>query len=390
MPDRREAESLPYIYLLVILISETFALRASTNMQYTTVPLVASEVYYMGMTTVGAIYAVNSLATSITTLFINSKLRSSTRRVVFILSSFMYALSFPFITISGEIGLWIFSALTGVLLGLISTNIVNAAGIIGRTPREREKGIAVYTVSLSASLVAGPLVESFILSYVSLPVSFGYFAIFPATSAVLSLFLPFPEENTATKSTNAGVFKPFRKIGFRTAVYNNAMYSIPFAGIVVFGGLYSINYLNVSNSSAELYFAIFFAVSFASRLYFSIKPPQDLKAASLLSAISTFIGLILMVAIISPWSYALAICLLGLPHGLTYPISLLYIFRTSEEHERNSMNSIFSSLMVGLNIIVPLVMGSVSETVGLRNTFGMLLIPVSVLAYLLIRNIRKQ
>lgn len=121
--------------------------------------------------------------------------------------------------------------------------------------------LATYTVALSLSLVLGPLIETAMLSNVTIPWVFLLFAPLGIVAAILSFLLKFPEDNK--KSIKVSVY---RNPGFRVAIYNNTAYSIPFAFIVVFAGIYARDGFNVSFAIATGLYSLFYTTSFISRL----------------------------------------------------------------------------------------------------------------------------
>ena len=375
----------------------TFALRASSNMFSTNLPLVARELFDFSDALVGILTGIVALAGFISLTFVNARLRSVWRRRLFIASAFIYGAVFSFIPLGGYFGVWFLSITAGFFLQLISTNQTNASGILGKTGSGRERVITLYTVILSASLVVGPLINSAILAHVSLDFSFAAFAFFPVGAAVLSLLIPVPREsstvvpNEVAEKANQEV-KPvgsfrhtWRNRGFQAAVFIYAMYGIPFAALVSFGGLFSHEYYNASNASVQLYFVIFFGISFLFRAIMLFAKKINIRAMILASIFLTLLGVMMLVTIINPISYAIALAVLGIPHGLTFPTSLIVISRSSDESRRNALNSYFGSSYAMISVLTPLLMGLLADQFGLRYAFGALVISIAVFSYLILR-----
>jgi DHA1 family multidrug resistance protein-like MFS transporter len=409
-----------YILPLTILSASTFALRASTNMFNTNLPLVAREIFSFKNASVGTLSGLVALCAFISITFVNARLRSKWRRRLFIGSAFGYFGIFSFAPLEGPIGIWIIAAAAGFFVQSIQTNQANASGIIGKTKSGRERGITLYTVSLSASLVVGPLVNSFILSRVPLSDSFAVFSVFPLTAAILALFIPFPKEeeviaatttvslpvaNTeeqlktfaATTTTNqdipkiaSGSFRDtLKNPGFQSAIFNNALYSIPFAALVSFGGLFSKDYYHATNIAVQYYFAIFFAVSFLVRALILFSHRANIRLLTAGSTVFSLLGVTLLVTSASPLLYGISMAILGIPHGLTYPSSLIIISRSSSEAERNTLNSYFASFSTMINVLTPFLIGIASELVGLRFAFSFLLVTISIFAILIFQKLSK-
>lgn len=392
-----------YIASLAILSASTFALRAGTNMFNTNLPLVAREIFSFKNGTVGSLSGLVALSGFISITFVNARLASRSRRRLFIMSALGFFALFSFVPLGGPLIIWLIVGAEGFLMQLIMTNQANASSIIGKTSTRRERGIALYTVSLSASLVVGPLVDSLILTHVSLAESFAVFSIFPLTTAVLSFLIPFPKDSSVPVETGGDAsreeVRPSPKVGsfiqtlknegFQAAIFNNAMYSIPFAAIVSFGGLFSKDYYAASNIGVQYYYAVFYAVSFAFRTMLLFSHKANIRLLTATSTIFSLVGVALLVTVVNPWSYVIAMAVLGIPHGLTYPASLIIISRSSGESDRNTLNSYFASFSTTINVLTPLLIGFVSELLSLRYAFSLLLVSISVFAFLIFRKLSK-
>ena len=372
-------------------------------MFYTNLPLVAREIFSFRYGIVGALSGLVALAGFVSITFVNARLASRSRRPLFIVSAVGYFLLFSFVPLLGPLGIWLVAGASGFLVQLVMTNQANASSIIGKTTTGRERGIALYTVSLSASLVVGPLVNSLILTKVSLAESFAVFSIFPLTTAFLSFLIPFPKDAAtpveARADAGAEEFRAPPKIGsfietmkndgFQAAIFNNAMYSIPFAAIVSFGGLFSKDYYAASNIGVQYYFAIFYAVSFVFRTLLLFSRRANIRLLTAASTVFSLLGVALLVTVINPWSYVIAMAVLGIPHGLTYPSSLIIISRSSGESQRNTLNSYFASFSTIINVLTPLLIGFVSELLSLRYAFSLLLVSISIFALLIFRKMSR-
>lgn len=151
-----------FLQVLLVIVTMTFAVRASNNMISTTVPLLSRYYFHFTQTEVGLISAVFSLGTFVTSGLLNSRLPSSTRRKVFIASSIAYAVVLPLYYLVGPLTLWLLTGVAGLTLGSVMPNIITSAGLL-EDRRARERLLSIYTLALSASLVAGPAIETAIL-----------------------------------------------------------------------------------------------------------------------------------------------------------------------------------------------------------------------------------
>lgn len=371
-----------YLQMLLVIVSMTFAIRASNNMISTTIPLLAKYDFHFTQSEVGILSAVLSLGTFITSGLVNSRLKTSERRKFFITSSVLYALVLPLFYFSTPITIWVISALAGLSLGAIMPNVITYAGLL-EDRRARERLLSIYTLALSISLVAGPAIESAILTKFTLRDVFVFFEPMAIAAAILSLFVKFPREEKKNVKVNV-----LSNPGFKTAVINILTYNIPFSAILAFGGIYAVTDLHVTYSAVTALFSLFFTTSLLARIYLSVRPPQSVTHHVYAAISMTVIGLIMILTSMNLFEFALALLILGFPHGLTYPLSVISISRTFKPEERNAANSSFFAIMMIIGIIVPSVAGYIADLVGIKDMFGLLIPVVLVLLAFLRRYVK--
>ena len=373
------------IISIIVIVAMTFALRASNNMVVTTVPLLAKYEFSMGPTEIGVISGVFAGFTFLASAFLNSRLCAVRRKFFFMLSSVGFAVLLPLFYLATPFTIWLLAALSGFVLGFLMPNIVTSAGLF-QDARTRERVLAIYTLSLSTSLIVGPSLEGLILMKFTLRQAFLFFAPLGILTAALSPTIRFPaSEKREPAKFDQISSNPY----FMTAVYNILSYNIPFAILTAFGGIYAKDVFGASYAQIELLFAVFFAASFTVRLILSIKHFEALFNLTYFGITLTLIGLTLMAISKSLLMLAVAFLLLGVPHGLTYPISLIYISRGFEEKLRNAANSFFFSIMMIIGVAVPFVAGAVISLIGMRLAYFSLILPVVILLILIRLNQQK-
>ncbi len=374
-----------FLYLLVVIVSITFSVRASNNMYMTEIPLIAKYVFGFKEFLVGSISALAATGTFIMSALINSRLRAGRRRFVFIASSLVYALVFPMFYLTNAETIWPVVFVAGFSLGALMPNIITSAGLLPDR-KQRERLLSLYTLTLSVSLVAGPALETYLLDLMPLLKTFLVFSVFPIAVFVLSFFLRFPEEK---EKSNAPVSEVLRNHGFRAAVYNIMTYNIPFAFMLTFGGIYAVSRFGVHYATVTLMFSTFFFTSFLSRLLLSIRPPDDIWRLMILSVVITSVGLIGIIESPNILVLEMFFLLLGFPHGFTYPLSVISISRSSDISTRNAANSIFFSVMMAVGALMPLVSGVIVSYIGLRYSFAALIPVILLLLLFLYREMRS-
>ncbi|MGP6239911.1 MFS transporter [Cuniculiplasma sp. SKW4] len=368
--------------VIAVILSMTFAVRASNNMFVTSTPLLAKYIFDYSKFEVGMLAAFTALTMFIMSTFLNAPLESERRRKLFIGSSLVYAIIFPFFAFSNAYTLWIVMAIAGFTLGSIMPNIITSASLF-KERKVRERILSLYTLTLSLSLIMGPFIEGEILNYVSLQQSFLFFSIFPVVAFFDSLFIKFPEEKRKDSaeinpSVNVSVVK---NNGFIIALLNILTYNVPFAILTTYGGLFGKSDFGLQYSTINLTFSAFFLTSFLSRLVFTFLAPQKLAPLMIISVSLTMIGLIVLSTSHVYFIYLLAFLILGIPHGFTYPISVMSITRSFSPETRNAANSYFFSIMMAIGVAMPFISGEVVTLLGYRNTF-LVIVPVVVVVFI--------
>lgn len=370
----------PLLVTVMVVLSMTFAVRASNNMFMTTVPLLARYDFGLSEFLVGLIAATGASGTFIMSAIINSRLDSRRRRITFISSSFIYMVIFPLFYISSPVLIWPLVIISGFVLGSVMPNIITSAGLFD-DKKIRERILSLYTLTLSVSLVAGPAIESQILRIYSLQQSFLFFSAFPVIAFAASIFIRFPVEDT---KRSRGGLEIMSNHGFRAAILNIMTYNIPYALILTFGGIFAKDYLGASYSLITELFSLFFLTSFMSRFILTVKTPENLWALMTVSVIITGIGLLILSFSRNLIIFAFSFLILGFPHGFTYPLSIITISRSVGPEMRSAANSYFFSVMMLIGSVMPFISGLLVEILGLRLAF-ISIVPVVAVLYLLLR-----
>ncbi len=370
----------PFLATILIILSMTFAVRASNNMFSTTIPLLAKYNFHFDEVMVGLISAAGAAGTFLMSALVNARLRSGARRTVFIASSFVYMAVFPLFYLANSFFLWPLVIISGFVLGAIFPNIVTSASLFS-DKKVRERTLSLYTLTLSISLVAGPAIESEVLKYFSLQQSFLFFSVFPVLAFLTSFFIRFPEE---IGKTGAGGRDTLSNHGFRAALYTIMTYNIPFAMILTFGGIFAKEYFGASYSTITLLFSMFFLTSFLSRLMFTARTPENLWKLMVLSVAITGIGLLVLSLSTDLLIFAVSFLILGFPHGFTFPISIITITRNIEPEKRSIANSYFFSIIMLIGTVMPFASGLLVGAIGLRDAF-ISIIPLIFVLFLMLR-----
>ncbi|MGC8501963.1 MFS transporter [Desulfurella sp.] len=373
------------IFIVLIIISMTFALRASNNMLFTMVPLLGK--YYLNFTTwqIGILSSLFGVFPFLVSAFLNAKLKSSSRKKFFVFSAFLYFASFIMFYYSNSVNIWFLVSIAGFSLGALMPNIITAAGLC-EDRLKRERIIAIYTITLSTSLIIGPIIESFLLKFVNLRESFLIFAIFPFIAFLMSFFIQFPDESKAETKKVMVTKNPY----FLAAIISILIYNIPFATLIAFGGIYAKDVFGLDISTINLYFSLFFTSSFLGRLYLVIKPPEKIFHDMIFSGILTIVGIFLMIISNSPFIFAVSLFILGFPHGFTFVLSLISLSRGFDVSQRNIANSYFFSTVNIIGTLTPFIFGYILNFINIKMLFYLLLPFAFVFLSLLVLKLKSS
>jgi len=234
---------------------------------------------------------------------------------------------------------------------------MTSAGAIS-DPRQRERLLTIYTLALSTSLLIGPAIDSVIVKYVGLKDSFIFFELIAALVAITAPLVRFPEEGRPIDgSARPKVTSILTNNGFIAALLNNLTYSVPFAFITSFAGLYAEYRFHVSSSLALLLYSLFYSTSFLGRLVLAIRPPYNIVRLMVLSSTLTLIGLVAAWASPTILVYIVALLILGIS-----------ISRTFDLRSLNAANSYFFSIMTIIGSGLPAALGAMVTAAGYQAT----------------------
>ncbi|EHP71306.1 arabinose efflux permease family protein [Metallosphaera yellowstonensis MK1] len=377
-------ENFTFIQGLLIILPITFVIRASSNVLSTSLPLLAKYQMLFPESLVGLLSGLLSFSTFLGSGLLNTRLTSKERRRAFMVSNLLYLVCFPLLYISSPSSIWFLSVLSGASLGMIMPNLITSAGLL-EDRKARERLLSLYALALSLSLVFGPLLESWLLDFVSLREVFLWFSIFPCVGLIVSPFVKFPEDEGVRGGLNKEIL---RNPGFIASLLNIATYDVVFAFLLAFGGIFARETFHVSVADIEALFSLFFFSSLLARALMSVRPVTRLWPTVLTSVVLTCLGLSLMLFSNNLLEYALGLLILGVPHGTTLPISTIAIVRGVPVKYRNSANSLFYAFVMLNGTATPIVAGYLAGIVGLRAEIG-LMIPLTILLGVLVQRYVK-
>ncbi len=370
------------VFYAMTLVFIALAYRSVNNMVLTTVPIFTRFDLNFSNFLSGSIVSFMNLSTFVSTLFLNPIFKPGLRRKLFILANLAIAISLVFFSRSNVMSVWVVSLCAGFSFGLITPNIITSASLRWDN-KTKERLLTIFTIGLSASLIIGPALETFLLSRFEYRGVFEGFIPLALLSLALSFLIKFPDSSDEHTKP-----KLFRNRALRISIYLNSTYSIPFAAIGAFMVIFSVERFHVSATLAYSAFIPFFSLSFITRAYMILKPFNSLRLPLYLSIALTLGGLVPFYFIGNFSLLFMDMALLGVPHGITFPLSTVIISRGTDANERMHANSYLLGYGAFISVVTPALFAYMIDIVGFSMIFSLLTIPSGIFALLLYKEYR--
>lgn len=380
--DQRNTR-LTILYSAIVIVLATVSARSVNNMIVTTLPFLAKYDFSYSNVMAGAISAAIYLSMFLVSSYLNPRLESSTRRKVFIASSAAVPVTMVMFYLSSSVALWPIAIANGLATGFVFPNIITSA-TLHRDHTVQMRLLAIYSLSLSTSLVIGPSLETWLLAFLSYKTVFLPFAILSVVGFAVSPFIKFPSVRKEVRGMGT-----LRNDGLISSIISLTSYNVPFAAIGAFAVIFSVKQFSVSSSTAYSAFISFFVTSFAVRLSMAIKPFKSLFLPLIGSAVVTAASLVIIPEMHTFLGFLIIMAVLGVPHGTIFPISSMLVARGTRPEERNVANSYFLAYNNILYMVVPVIFGYLSTTIGFGPSFDILSVASIASIALLVSRYRR-
>jgi predicted MFS family arabinose efflux permease len=385
LPSRRfRGKVLPFAVLLVV----TAFFRSTQNAIQTTIGPFGHILLKLSPTIVGLGITLAGSVAALANLWLARRLQSTRLRLVALVGLVGISFAIFVVVVGSSLPTYLISAVIfGASGGLVMAVLATLAGQVPGVAKGRS--ISAYTVALSASLALGPFAESLILrgSGGSLKVALLSFLPLPlAASALLVLVVSHVKPSTESEQSASYPAHIRENPHLRQAIVALLLYQVPFVAITSFGALIAHFSYGVSVSSAQLSFSFFFVISLGTRSLLVWKPP-GIRSGLLLrfAAIVTMVGILLLGFGHSFVLLLVAMAVLGIPHGLVFPVSLSLVANSTSSQDLPKANAVLFAATSSVSVVTPFVLGVVATYLGYRAMSLLIFIPVVVLAVLLFR-----
>ena len=356
---------------------------------------------------IGAVSASSNLLGALTMVLITARLATESARRAVIVGSLLLGLSLAMFLLVSPVALVAAALVLGVAGGLAMPSI---ATVIGHRAITRDvsptgpssvrsnglapaRALATLGLVLSISLALGPLLESAVLTASHQHLRAAYLAFLPIAlfgTVVIRRGQPVEtstgRERVPLRQSLAGLRGLFSNRRWTLAMCGQAIYSVPFAVVVVFGGLLGKNLYHVMPSEIESAIAVFFTVSLLSRAVLTWHPATAHRVRLFALCVAfTLVGLGLLAGGHGAVAFIFALSILGVPHGLTYPLALGLVAESVPSDELSRANAGFAAVSSLIAVVAPLVLGLIIDDFGARTMLVCSGIPVVLLAVVLRR-----
>lgn len=363
---------------LILAFLATVFLRSTTNMLQTGLPLFAR--YYLGLPEQRIGYLMAAITASGFISLIYFSMGKRRIRTLLVAGFLISGLATVMIALIRDIwsfliiGLLSYSA-SSILQPLLLTSVVFMS-----EPHRRDRNIALFTSALSLSLIAGPLLQAFLISVTgNFVLSMVYFAPLLFLGAVVSTRLGTEDEFEVRPELRSFGF--IRNRRYLTGVVTQLVYTIPFAVMLSFGGIFARSVVGASYIEVEFLFGAFFASSLLSRVILSLKGFNKV-ATVVISVALTLIGIPLLALVPNQSALVVAFVILGVPHGLIYPVASSYVAQGVERNRLPIANSVTAAVAGFTNLLSVSIYGYLLSDLGDSQGFLTLVAPVAVLGIL--------
>jgi len=390
-PDRPAWRNIP-----VGLFGVTLLFRAAQNAAQTTLAPIGEVDLHASATTVGLLSALTGACAVVASVALGRLAPPDRVRRWLDAGLVVTAASLLVVALAPDLAvLAVGAAALGVGGGLVmpslTTLVAGGRGSVNRT-------VAAFTLVLSVSLAVGPLLESALIaaSGGSLRVPLVVFAVTPLAGLLVSPALrarragkvaPVPVPDPPSRDlpsgdpTLVGAYTPvWRRPGWRLATAGQLLYQVPFVAVVVFALIAGRQVFGLTISASELGLTVFFLASMSTRLALTWHGRVAHAREVLLGAAAlTLLGVALLAFAPGPGAYFAGLAVLGVPHGVTFPVGLSLIAEETPPALLSRANAAFSAWTTGASVGLPALLGVAAGVLGLRDMFAVALAPVAVM-----------
>ncbi|KAA8921934.1 MFS transporter [Thermoplasma sp.] len=315
--------------------------------------------FHMNSFEVGIGFALFTLAFA-ASAFLMRTFKPSQLRTVEIVSLVLLGITMPlYIFVSGYADVYGLMIVDGFITGLVMDSFMTMAGMASKDQSKRQVEQASFSFWVALALIIAPFVTGYLL-HLGIKEIFLIFAVmaFVAIPFVFALRGRYALQYMEAKGHkgNASISSLFENRQFNWAVIAAFAYTIPFYIIFSYGVIYG-SVLGLSSTTVFYLLAVMFIGDVVTRFIIRLKSPIQNRRPYMVFAVT--IALISSVSLalssISVVFFIFAFLIAAIPDGIAWTLGIQIANTTFKPEEIGTSTSFFSSSMMIMSALMPLV-----------------------------------
>ncbi len=292
--------------------------------------------------------------------FLMRKFKPSQLKSVEIISLFLLGITMPlYIVVSGFAEVYLLMIIDGFITGLVMDSFMTMAGMASKDQSKRQVEQASFSFWVALALIVAPFTTGYLL-HLGIKEIFLLFAVMafvaiPFVAALRGKYALQYMEARGHKGT-ASIASLFKNRQFNWAVIAAFAYTIPFYIILSYGVIYG-GILGLSATTVFYLFAAMFVGDVVTRFIIRLKSPIQNRRPYMIFAvtIALFSAIFLALSSVSIVFFVIAFLIAAIPDGIAWTLGLQIANTTFKPEEIGTSTSFFSSSMMIMSVLMPLV-----------------------------------
>ena len=292
--------------------------------------------------------------------FLMKKFRPSQLKTLEIISLAILGATMPlYIFVTGFAEVYTLMFVDGFITGLVMDSFMTMAGMASKDQAKRQIEQASFSFWVSLALIVAPFTTGYLL-HLGIKQIFMMFSIlaFLAIPLVVSRRGKYTLQYMEVKgqSGHTSIRSLFKNRQYNMAVIVAFAYTIPFYIILSYGVVYG-NVLGLTASTIFYLFAAMFVSDVLTRFIIRLKSPIMNKRPYMILAVSIALisAIFLALSFVSIFFFILAFLITAIPDGIAWTLGLQIANTTFKPEEIGTSTSFFSSSMMIMSVLMPLV-----------------------------------
>jgi len=292
--------------------------------------------------------------------FLMRKFKPSQLKSVEMISLFLLGITMPlYIVVSGFAEVYLLMIIDGFITGLVMDSFMTMAGMASKDQSKRQVEQASFSFWVALALIVAPFTTGYLL-HLGIKEIFLLFAVMafvaiPFVAALRGKYALQYMEAKGHKGT-ASIASLFKNRQFNWAVIAAFAYTIPFYIILSYGVIYG-GILGLSATTVFYLFAAMFVGDVVTRFIIRLKSPIQNRRPYMIFAvtIALFSAIFLALSSVSIVFFVIAFLIAAIPDGIAWTLGLQIANTTFKPEEIGTSTSFFSSSMMIMSVLMPLV-----------------------------------